>query len=146
MNLLLIVDMQQEFPTAHKPKTIAECQKLVRQAKRNQDVIIVLEYKGYGSTLSPIKRTIGEYPNCYFVFKTCDNGGWEVHKALTERGIKVDKILVCGVNSHACVQDTATCLAGSHGYQVEVIKKACNHGNVGKVWSEYPKLANLRKI
>lgn len=146
MKALLIIDMQKSFEASCDPKTIEECKALIGQAKSNKEPIILVEYKGSGSTLRQLTKLLTQYPHKHIVKKRCDDGTKEVNDYIFKKRLKINEFKVCGVNSDCCVLETSTGLARL-GYQINIVKKACNTDwNPEKAWGKYPKLPNLRQL
>ena len=147
MNSLLIVDMQDEFPSSKKHQTICECIKLICRAKLNLEPIIVLEYVNFGNTLTRLSRMLSRYDRRYLVKKNDNDGSDEIHDFVVKTKLGITDFTICGVNLDACVQETATGLA-EIGYNVKVVKKACNTDGPRcfseSGWRNYPKMANLK--
>jgi nicotinamidase-related amidase len=141
---LVIVDMQDGFPSAHKKEVQEECIQLVKYFIRNNLPIIVLEYEGayYGKTFECISKLYKRYPYVKILKKRKDNGSDQVHRFMRREhwGItKRDEIVICGVNIGACVYETTWGLL-KKGYNVKVVKKACNcvgYRGGNRIWMEH---------
>jgi nicotinamidase-related amidase len=143
---LIVVDVQPNFPAAET--VIAAVQTQVRKAMREGLHIVFLEYEGdwYSPTFSEITDLAEKYEYKQVVYKTWDDGSEEVADALWgEWGLRAGTPLrVCGVNTGACVADTAQGLA-KKGFDVTVIQKACGdgdgyHDSQIELWHENPHL------
>ena len=140
--------MQSEFPAANNTKTIRECRRLIHKAKKDNNIIIVLEYEDYNTTLPQLTKLLINYPQAYYVTKSIDNGSKDVSNLIWKRGLKITDITVCGVNSDACVKETSASLA-EMGYTINIVKKACNTDCTyfaKEIWKAYPTHPNLRKV
>lgn len=122
--LLLVVDMQIGFDESKSKRVIRECQKLIRQAIKDKNKIIVLEYEDYGKTIPELKILLNHHKVKYIV-KKIDDGGDPVHSHIQKRNWKITEIQICGICLSACVKATSERLADM-GYEVVVIKKACD--------------------
>lgn len=99
---LVIIDMQVHFIGPFAKRAIGAIQREINFAKRANDMIILLEYDGYGPTVKPILRTIGDYEH-HVVTKVIDDGSSYLKKYLPE---KPSYIKIAGVNAGACVRQT----------------------------------------
>jgi nicotinamidase-related amidase len=124
IKLLLVIDMQIGFKESKSKRVISECQKLIQQAIKNKDKIVILEYVDFGETRKEIKDALGNYKVKYII-KNTDDGGDHVHSYLQKRNWQATEIKVCGICLSACVRVTSERLADM-GYEVAVIKKACD--------------------
>ena len=126
---LVIVDMQPYFEASNCKRTQDEIIRLIDEAKKNDDYIIILEYaldEEWGDrTHDSIINAIGMYDKCFTGLKEDDDGSDVVDDIVTSHCLKTNDMIVCGVNAHACVKSTA--LGLSNRYQsVTVVGKACN--------------------
>ena len=147
MNALLIIDMQEFFTASKKQRTINECVKLIQEAKKKRQHIILVEYTSFGNTLSQLTNMLSKYGKLHKIEKATDDGGDNVHRYILKEKLNISSFTVCGVNSDACVRETSERLA-ELGYNIVIVKSACNttlHW-CGKNWSLYRKLKNIKKI
>jgi len=141
--ILLVIDMQNYFPASLKESTIQACRKLIRQFVKDKGIIIFVEYYPYGPTLHRLKKLIPEkYRPFYVVKKTINNGTRKIDGFIKRKGYKGKDVTACGVNSDCCVKETCYGLA-KRGYNVTVVKKACNRNSSNATFPKYPKSANL---
>lgn len=125
---LVVVDMQLwEFNTELCADRVAE---LIRRFRAAWDPIIILEYKGSGSTIPPVMDAVKGYDHWTVVEKENYNGGDEVLEACEANGWPLD-FLLCGVSYKCCVEQTADNLAGL--YPVEVALD-CTDAGGGDEW------------
>jgi nicotinamidase-related amidase len=145
---LVVIDMQPYFPATKKAlrPVISE----VKRAMKHEVPILLVElhngYDDFGITHGSITRAVEGYPYVQLVHKAYNDGSVEVKKALDEQwGLGKETALeVCGVNTGACVADTAQGLA-KKGFDVTVIQKACGdgdgyHDSQIELWHENPHL------
>ena len=129
-SLLVVIDVQERLVTAmDSPReVISTCAKLISVAERLSIPFIITEQypKGLGATVQEISS---ELPEDTAVFeKTSFN-------ALAEDGV-LDKIksygktqiVICGIETHICVHQTAAALL-REGFEVYVVKDACASRN-----------------
>lgn len=128
---LVIIDMQDGFHSAKNPYTIKNIQKEIRKAIKHKVGIIVVEYEGFGRTLWKLRSLLDTYEDVVYVSKYTDDGGREVYDEIISNRFNRRKLKICGVNSDACVCETALTLANDLPYtKVEVVEDACNSSNV----------------
>ena len=123
-SLLLIVDVQERFRDhIHDFKGMVDnIGKLVEASKiLNLPVLITEQYpKGLGKTVSEIEEKLGAHQQFEKTeFSSCQNRA--VMDALQRAGRR--QIIVCGIETHVCVNQTVHDLLASH-YQVHVVADA----------------------
>ena len=112
---LVVVDMQIfENRTKLCADRVAE---LIRRFRAAGDPIIILEYRGSGSTIPPVMDAVEGYDHWTVVEKEDYNGGEEVLEACGRDLWPLD-FLVCGVSYKWCVEQTADHLSGLHPVEV----------------------------
>lgn len=143
---LIVVDVQPNFSAAETVIPAVKTQ--VRKAMREGLHIVFLEFGGdwYDPTFHEITDLVENYEFKQTVSKVWDDGSEEVADALWGQwGLRAGTPLrVCGVNTGACVADTAQGLA-KMGFDVTVVQKACgdsngDHENQIEYWHENPHL------
>lgn len=108
---LFIIDMQKEFLNEHHPDEVAQMIsaqiELIRECKKRNVPIIVIEYKGSGSTIPELQAELSGYRNLYFIVKKNNNAflGTALRSFLEELG--VEEVILAGVNASYCVFETA---------------------------------------
>ena len=118
---LVVIDIQDRLVRAmpNKEKLLDSISRLVRGAVVLEVPIILTEQypQGLGETLPELKELM---PGVTPVEKTCFNCGDEegFQKELKASGRK--QVLICGIESHICVYQTAMALL-REGYQVQVV-------------------------
>lgn len=127
--ILIIIDMQEIFETAHKRATINSCKQLIKEFKRNKRGIIVLEYNGeyYGKTLPCLTKLLEGYSRGIILKKRGDDGSSCLARYFKRMGLGKDKLklVICGVNSECCVKETVEGLL-EKDFRVAVVRAACN--------------------
>lgn len=136
---LVIVDMQPRFAAANDVNTQNEIIRLVMQARRDNAIIIVLEYynrfrdypPSQQRTVKCIRDAYADYPHAYTVEKMSDDGSDELLETLREICDEPEDMSfkVCGVNWGACVEATIVGMVSDHyidGGNVQVFQAACN--------------------
>ncbi len=121
---LLIVDVQQRIHAVmfHKERLVKSIVKLIKGCQALQVPIFITEQypQGLGSTEAEILQALqGQAPVQKMTFSCC--GAEELISKLRESGIK--QIVVAGIESHVCVQQTALDLLAQE-FQVQVPKEA----------------------
>ena len=146
-SVLVVVDMQLGFETAHKPKTITNCLTLIEHFKVHQRPIVILRYGrnelySYGAILPQIAKATRNYPLTTKITKFCDSGAWSVMPLFSKK----HHMFICGVNIGACIAETALDLA-VYDYPVYVVAPACNGTENYVHWeSLFPKVINLKPV
>ncbi|HHX8634205.1 isochorismatase family protein [Vibrio diabolicus] len=119
---LIVVDVQGKLATLmHESNALIEnITKLVKGAKALDLPILWLEQnpERLGSTAEPIREALESthLPITKYTFDGCKEATFKV----TVENAKVDTWLVCGIESHICVYQTAVSLRQS-GYRVELV-------------------------
>lgn len=144
---LVVVDVQPcEFKAARHPVLQQAVRDLVANAVALNWDIIVLEYKGAGSSLLEVNELLADYTRKEFIQKDTDSGGEEVWLALAENGFAYKHMFICGCNTHGCVQDTTSDLAALiPDACIAVVKSACNDDR-GNTWSRFRCAANVSLV
>ncbi len=119
--LLIIIDIQGKLWNVMQEKEalLENAQKLVKGMHILKVPIILTEQnpKGLGPTLPELTQLMPEVqPIPKFSFSCCQDKGFQ--QALRESGRK--QILICGIESHICVYQTAMELISS-GYEVQMV-------------------------
>jgi nicotinamidase-related amidase len=155
-SILVIIDMQEGFPSSHKDSIIKECISLIRLFRKNNLPIINLTYasnswENFGTVLKPIQLELKNYRKVKNLEKSLDDGSKVILNYINTLEIfKKEKLnfFLCGVNADCCVLETAIGLSNEK-YDVTVVKRACNTVQTAwynKCWSNFPRRKNLKKI
>lgn len=119
---LIVVDVQGKLATLmHESDTLIEnITKLVKGAKALNLPVLWLEQnpERLGATSDPIRQALEKYtlPITKYTFDGCK----EERFKLAVENAKVDTWLVCGIETHICVYQTALSLR-QLGYRVELV-------------------------
>lgn len=125
--ILIVIDMQGYFDAANNPSTISACQSLINSAIRNRNPIVIVEYIGAKSTLKEITNLTKDYDLAFLVRKSTDDGSQAIESLFDRCQISPRKLIICGVNTDACVLATVIGLTRSNKkYKISVVKKACH--------------------
>ena len=125
--LLLIVDMQWDFIASRNADVQKAIINEIHHFIDNCYPIIVLEYMGWGPTQYKIVSAIGRYEKAFYLTKEDDDGSREVCETIKRNGLKVSRFLICGVNTCACVHETAEGLFKlMRQIPIEKLEKGCN--------------------
>jgi nicotinamidase-related amidase len=146
---LVVVDMQPDLPASQAIWLRQAVRKLIEQARANNMAVVVLEYltyvplRCYGSTYEELMAAARGMPYFTGRAKAELDGSSRVAHALTAMDLTCPRFLVCGVNTHACIEATAVGLAELFPESVvEVFAQACNDFR-GNDWSSFAQRANL---
>lgn len=127
--VLLVIDMQAKFRASNSIKTILNVARLVKKAIRANHRIFFIEL-GDEPTHAPLTQLCDEAgygARSWTIKKTGENGAREVAQKCLELCIDPREIIVCGVNTDACVKATVIGLAQTMPRsKVSVVKRACN--------------------
>ena len=142
MHTLIIIDMQPGFNAAFNPKLKKPITREIKLCKKHNWPIIIVEYRDAysGTTLKWITDQIKNYKHSFTVHKKENDGSGAIIKALSKRGLSIDKARIIGVNTGACVQSTATGLKYNHKIETEIVADGCYS------WSHEHHIFGLREI
>ncbi len=119
--VLVVIDAQEKLmPVIHDKEAVtANILRLVKFAEIIKLPIVVTEQKKLGPTLPEIREALSAYQPIEKI--SCDCFGED---AFCQRLAEIDRgtLLLCGIESHICVCQTA--LAGSAAHEVQVISDA----------------------
>jgi nicotinamidase-related amidase len=119
--LLVAIDFQERlFPVMHeKEKLLKNVLKLIQGAQvLNIPIILTEQYpKGLGPTLPEITELL---PDLQPIEKTCFNCCDEEKFSKALENSKRKQVLICGIEAHICVYQTAMALLRA-GYDVQVV-------------------------
>lgn len=124
-SVVLIIDIQEKLTKMLDEdvceQVVEKSQKLVAAAKTlGIDIIVTEQYpKGLGQTIQEIKDTLGESYAPYE--KTAFNALLENNLSDNLKKLNKKQIVICGIESHICVLQTAIALM-SEGWEVYVVK------------------------
>jgi len=121
---LFICDMQEKFrPTIqYYPQVINVANRLLKSAEALEMPVLVTEQypKGLGPTVEELDVSQHKvFP------KTCFSMMVPDFEAELKKLKEVDTVVLCGIEAHACVQQTVLDLA-EQGYQIHVVADACS--------------------
>ncbi len=121
---LLIIDVQERIiGVMRKGKSLQEnILKLVKGAKvLNVPIYFTEQYpKGLGPTIPELKDELNELEAVQKMSFSCFGAG-ELFKVLRDKGVK--QVVVCGIESHVCVQQTVLDLL-ANDFQINVAADA----------------------
>jgi nicotinamidase-related amidase len=143
--VLVVVDMQPGYGRDMTRGVVEAVELLVREAREADSLIVFLEFCDE-PTLPRLMRLVRAYDQFVVEEKGGCDGSDEV-LAACERGLyDTSAFVVCGVETHACVRDTARELASKlPGSQVEVVREACGQES-GNQWHHFPRAHNLHVV
>lgn len=143
--VLVVVDMQPGYGRDMTRGVVEAVELLVREAREADSLIVFLEFCDE-PTLPRLMRLVRAYDQFVVEEKGGCDGSDEV-LAACERGLyDTSAFVICGVETHACVRDTARELASKlPGSQVEVVREACGQES-GNQWHHFPRARNLHVV
>ncbi len=140
-SVLLIIDIQEKLIRSafNNEKVENRASILAKTASVLGIPVIVTEQypKGLGSTIEPIKNVLPE--NTAVLEKTCFNAFAEKNILETFKKLKRKHVIICGIETHICVFQTAEWLA-KNGYEATIIADACGSR------SEYEHVLGLENL
>ncbi len=121
---LLVVDLQESLrrAVAEADRTVENCARLAAGARiLGVPALVTTQYAArLGATVPQVAEALGEFePLDKMTFSCCGAPGFLGRLA----GLGRDTLVVCGVEAHVCVLQTALDLLG-HGYRVHVVADA----------------------
>jgi CMP-2-keto-3-deoxyoctulosonic acid synthetase len=138
---LCIVDMQPMFQASQEPNTISGVLGLIAKAMKAGAGIVVLEFQGCGETDPRIIQALRGYHRVLITTKSCDDGSSEFLEVCEQRGFYTGRVVVCGVNTDACVQATVFGIKRRLPQsKVVVVGRACN------TWTNRDKMLALNVL
>ncbi|UYV69779.1 ISOC2 [Cordylochernes scorpioides] len=124
---LFLCDMQEKFRSYIKyfNEIVSVSSRLLRAAKiLDMQVIITEQYpKGLGNTVPELG--IGEYPDLVPHIKTQFSMMVPEVVDLLKMKPEINSVILCGIESHVCIQGTCLSLLRS-GYDVHIVTDACS--------------------
>jgi nicotinamidase-related amidase len=143
--VLVVVDMQPGYAGSMTPGVIEAVELLIREAVEADSLVVFLEFAD-DPTLPCLLRHVYRYDQFVIEPKFGCDGSEEVLAACARGLYDTSAFVICGVETHACVRDTARELAAKMpGSTVEVVKEACGQES-GNHWNMFPRARNLRAI
>lgn len=130
-SLVLIIDIQEKLMAmlnqGIKEQMLNKAPKLVHAARiLGINTLVTEQYpKGLGGTIEEIKRELNEY---HPMEKTAFNALMEPGYAETIKSLGKKQVIICGIEAHICVYQTAAKLL-EEGYEVFVLKDLCASRN-----------------
>ena len=139
-----MIDLQVCFEAAVDETYLKKCLSYIKTAQKNNQLILVVTYKAWGSTPShvhtKITKALKGYKNISHVQKGQNDGSREIVTALRAAGYDLKKrtiLNIGGVNTSACVVDTVYGLAQyKYKFVLNVHSKACNDDCTGMLSTE----------
>lgn len=157
--MLLVIDMQVNFTNDSQLISIVE-NEIVDAIAAEQPVLLV-KYRWCGDVHQVVTQAAAlsdDLQSQFPVMKSDDNGASEILGTCRRRGIELDHIRVCGVNTNACVEETVLALASQlPNSLIEVLGYACRNAKTENdytpfvrrnvvVTKERSKLSNLVEV
>ena len=124
---LVIIDMQPSFPACYHKPTIKKIREEIREAKKANAAIIVVEMKNAGTTISEVMDLVGDYEKSVLVEKADTSGASEILDVIRRNDfLHRNRFRVTGVYTDVCVADTVNRLAKFEDLELEVLVEGCN--------------------
>jgi nicotinamidase-related amidase len=149
---LVIVDMQPDLPASRPDWLRQAVRNLIDRALADNMAVVVLEYltyeplRFYGDTYEELIAAARGLAHFAMRAKSDLDGSARVADALKSMGLDCARFLVCGINTHACVEATAVGLTTRYpASRIEVVASACNDW-CGNDWSKFAQRANLTVV
>jgi nicotinamidase-related amidase len=145
---LVIVDLQPDaFPAARCETTCRYARKAAKHAMKHGNNIIVVDWEGYDSE-PKLMRILKDYGKYTKVLKDQCDGAYVVTPAMKEQDAYDKRIHICGVNTNACVVETAEGLRKAlPNAELIVLKDACNGEFYGKAPdSHWDHISNVKFV
>lgn len=109
--VLTIIDMQPKFKASNRRRILNHIRKLINDAIRDDAYVMYAEYTQCGRTHDSLTKLTDDYKHRSFVH-AYQNSKCDVIKAeLAKKNIMSDKMIICGVNTDACVEATVNDLS-----------------------------------
>ncbi|MDX1986471.1 MAG: hypothetical protein SFV17_07275 [Candidatus Obscuribacter sp.] len=127
--VLVVIDMQKNFTSDAGLIQVVEQE--ITFAVESQTPVVIVDYKFcgdvYQSLLDVAQLEVGSELR-FAVTKNDDNGAAEILGSCRRRGISLEYVRICGVNTNACVLDTTMALARQlPRSRVELLGYACRN-------------------
>jgi hypothetical protein len=122
--------MQRFFDAANNVSLVKSIKREIELSKKHGWPIVVLEYDECGRTKSSILSKLWHYPYKHVTKKSFDDGSCEAVSAIRQF-TKSKNIRIVGVNTDACVTDTARGLKELYHYNVTFVNDCCRTTSKG---------------
>ena len=126
---LIIIDMHPCCDAAKDRATVQSILREIKQAKRFNHIIFLVEMIGCGETDKNILDVLKNYKRKTFkITKREDDGSLNIVQCIINNGLSLSKLKICGINTNACVSSTVNGLIRRFDLKipVEIIADACN--------------------
>ncbi len=143
--VLVVVDMEPGYRSAMDKEQYRAVRELIRAARQADSFIVFLEFLDEGTFANLLKLVRGYDMFVQEAKGQCD-GSDEVIAACRRGGYDMNNFVVCGVETHVCVQETAQELARQlPNATVEVVMEACG-SREGNDFTRFPEEENLTLV
>lgn len=125
---IFLCDMQEKFRNTVRffPEIVSVSQRLLKVGKTLDMPIVVTEQYPKGLGHSVPELGLSEYPDVKPIAKTqFSMVTEEVARQLNERSPEIDSVVLCGIETHVCIQNTALSLL-EKGFNVHIVVDACS--------------------
>jgi hypothetical protein len=117
--ILTIIDAQYAFKASRRVRS--NILKRIKEANVNNAPIVFIEYSGAGKTMPSLIKACSSYE---VIIKCEDDGSSNLINPLSK--YKCKNLLICGVNTSACVYSTIQGLLNKTKYNIMVAEDSCN--------------------
>lgn len=142
---LVIVDMQPSF--ASSALVLPDVMDEVKLALQNDWAIVILEFYNQGPTYPCILELVKQSRRHAVETKFKNGGEREIKIACRKLDLPTARFRVCGVNTHACVNDTVIGIAKTYAQSVIfVVQNACAHTLRQNNWRKFFRFKSFRVV
>lgn len=143
--VLVVVDMQPGYRHSMLPGVIEAVELLIREAVKADSLVVFLEFCDQ-PTLPRLMNQVQRYDQFVVEQKFQCDGSDKVIAACKRGLYDTSAFVVCGVQTNACVRDTACWLGALMPFsEIEVVREACGHAG-GNHWDKFPTGRNVRTV
>ncbi len=124
--LCIAVDVQPEFQAVNQ-QVLETGQKEIKRAKRYGYGVFLVQYVRGGRTYKELTRLVQGYSKKEIVHKSSDDGSVAILDKAQQKGYRMDKVRIFGVNSDMCLKET---VLGIHHFspktKIHIVQEGCN--------------------
>lgn len=143
----VVIDVQPAFCAANKPNLVVGLTLELVRAMREKAPILIVEYRGSGSTHRSILDLLKGYDRYAKIGKHTDGGGVEVARGVQRNNFPYHHLRVCGVNIDCCVMATVMDMVKMEIFKnskIEMVRSACEWSRTNKYdWRKFLRHKNV---
>lgn len=117
----MVIDMQnqfvQELRWGEAKRIVPRQIVILKKCLLLKIPIILVEYRGSGSTIPPLNDILQKKPRVYTIRKKADDGFTNPRLPRLLQRLRTSTIIIMGINADACVKDTARS-ASQQGHRI----------------------------